>query len=199
VGSPSGRDPRRVAGRLTILVALRLRRQPAQSAFRQIISGAWQAVARRADSPLDASRAIPLCLLLFHRCPRGGWRATRPKASGPSRSALTALPAGFGGALAILGEVARIVLCTAAAVAVLAALAPGLGRALAVIGEIAGTVLPTDVTGARRLLTVFGEIAWVPGMPLFGHSKYSSLDCSDGLARLAFNGAGRLRLSSRFP
>jgi hypothetical protein len=92
-----------------------------------------------------------------------------------------ALAAGFCCALAVLSEVARIVLGTATTVAVLAALAPGLDRACAVFGKIPSTVLSADATGVRRLLTVFGEIASIAGMLLFGHShRRNPLWCGTG-------------------
>ena len=53
------------------------------------------------------------------------------------RSALAALATGFGRLLTILGEVARIVLCAAAAVAVLTALAAGFGCSFPIIREVA--------------------------------------------------------------
>jgi hypothetical protein len=90
-----------------------------------------------------------------------------------SQSVLATLPAGLGRTLAILGEVARIVLRTAAAVAVLPALAPGFGRALAVIGEVAGAVLPTDMARAGSLFAIFREVARIAGMSLFGHHSFS--------------------------
>ncbi len=85
-------------------------------------------------------------------------------------SALTALSACFHSALAVLGKIARIVLGTAATMAMLAAPAPSFGRASAVVGEIPGAVESPDVTGAGCLLTVFGEIASIAGMWPSGHS-----------------------------
>jgi hypothetical protein len=89
------------------------------------------------------------------------------------RSALAAFATGLRHPLTILGEVARIVLGTAAATAVLAALSAGCGGPFAVIRKVAGAVLPAETTGARRLFAVFREVPWVSGMPLFGHGSPS--------------------------
>jgi len=82
---------------------------------------------------------------------------------------LASLPAGLSRALTVLGEVARVMLRTAATVAVLATLAPGLGRALAIVGEIAGAVLSTDMARAGSLFAVFCEVARIAGMSLVCH------------------------------
>jgi hypothetical protein len=75
-----------------------------------------------------------------------------------------ALPASFGGTLAIIGEIAGIVAGAAAAMAVLAAAPSGFHRLFAIIGEVAG------VAGAsapsRRLRRRFT----VPGMLIFDSS-----------------------------
>jgi len=99
----------------------------------------------------------------------------RPAEAGRSfrKSVLATLPAGLGCTLAILGEVARIVLRSAAAVAMLAALAPGFSRALTVIGEVAGAVLSTDMARAGSLFAIFSEVARIAGMSLIGHHSLS--------------------------
>jgi len=80
-----------------------------------------------------------------------------------------ALAACFGCLLAILGEVARIVPGTAAAMAALAALAAGFRSAFAIIGEVARTVLSADMTGARGFFPIFREVAWVASVSFFSH------------------------------
>jgi hypothetical protein len=57
-------------------------------------------------------------------------------------------------------------------------------------------VLSADVAGARRLLTVLGEIARITGMSLFRH-KVLRVEYCDGLARPPFNESGAVRLSSQ--
>jgi hypothetical protein len=90
-----------------------------------------------------------------------------------NRSMLAAFAAGLRGTFAILREVARIVLGTAAAVAVFTAFAPGFGGALAVIGKIARTVLPADLTGARCLFAILSEVSRVPCVSLISHRNCS--------------------------
>jgi hypothetical protein len=124
----------------------------------------------------------------FHRAgaqrsgpPSLGWTARlndqpKPIRYGSVLTAVTLLPtlaAGLRRASAILREVAGIVRGTATAVAVLTALASGFRCTLPVVGEIARAVLPTNVTGARCPIAIFREVAWIPRMSLFGHSKRS--------------------------
>jgi len=72
---------------------------------------------------------------------------------------LTAFAAGIRGPLAILREVARIMLSTAAAMAVLTALASGFRCPFAVVGEIARAVLSAGLAGTRCLFAILSEIA----------------------------------------
>jgi hypothetical protein len=84
---------------------------------------------------------------------------------------LTALPTGFGCALTILREVARIVPGAAAAAAVLTAFAAGFSCPFPIVREIARAVLPADMSGARCLLAVFRKVPRISSMPLFGHGQ----------------------------
>jgi hypothetical protein len=127
----------RVWRRVTILITLRVGGQAAERALGQVVALAGQAVAGGIYPALDAPTARLAGIVLGHlhtsparRGPPG------PNPGGPLRLPLTALAACLRCTLAILSEVARIILCATAAVALFAALAPGLCRTLAVVGEI---------------------------------------------------------------
>jgi hypothetical protein len=78
------------------------------------------------------------------------------------RSALTALPAGLGGALAIVREVPAAVLATGVlAIRVLSTRAAGLRGPLTVIGEVTAAALTAFAPGFGRFLAVFGEVSGV--------------------------------------
>jgi hypothetical protein len=109
---------------------------------------------------------------------------------------LTALATRFGGSLAILRKISRVVLRTATAMTVLATFAASLCRPLAVLGKIARAALPTNMTGAGRLLPVFGKIARITGMMLFRHRIPPS--SITGRARRSWNDRAAAWLSSRF-
>jgi hypothetical protein len=99
------------------------------------------------------------------------------------RLALATFAASLGGSLAILGEVALVMLGTT--VALFAALASGLGCARGIIREIAAALLPASVAGARRLFAILGEVARVAGVSLVSHVEASSLPfmvVCDGIA-----------------
>jgi hypothetical protein len=94
--------------------------------------------------------------------------ALRVAAAGPAVAGLTTFLPGGGGFLVIVREIAGLMLGAAfvrvgmaAAMARLATLAAGFGGAFAVVGKIPGTMLATDLSGARGLLTIFGEVSWV--------------------------------------
>jgi hypothetical protein len=97
---------------------------------------------------------------------------------------LTALAAGVSRPLAILGEVAlgpaavalaaaaalTAAVALAAAVALFATLAACLGCPRRIVREIPAALLPAGMAGARGLLAILGEIAWVACMSLVSHS-----------------------------
>jgi flagellar motor component MotA len=83
-----------------------------------------------------------------------------------------ALAAGFGGTLAVIGEVALALPRAAAAVAVFATLAARFGGAFAIVGEVAGVMLRAAAAAAMlaalaprfgRALTIIGEITGIIG------------------------------------
>ena len=100
----------------------------------------------------------------------------------PAVTAVAMLPAfaaGFRGLLAVLGEIARIVLRTTAAMAVLSALAAGFGCLFAILREVARIMFRTTAAVAmltalapslRGLLAVLGEIARVAAVLTLCHS-----------------------------
>jgi hypothetical protein len=127
---------------------LRIHRHATKRPLRQIVAFAGQTIPRVADALFDTPRSTRrrngLSLVAAHHHmlqkkdgPPNLAERPAPKTHSLDGSVLAALAAGFRGTFAILREVARIVLGTAATMTVLSALAAGFRGALAVVGKIA--------------------------------------------------------------
>jgi len=91
----------------------------------------------------------------------------------PLRLVLATLAASICGPLAVLREIAGVVRRTATPVVLLATLSAGFRCTFWIVDKIATALLPPNMAGARCLLAIFSEIAWVSCMTLFRHRATS--------------------------
>jgi hypothetical protein len=103
-------------------------------------------------------------------------------------SMLAALATGSRSLFTVFGEIARVMfgpfaagtaalgaVLAGATVAGLTALAAGFGSPFAIIGEVAGAVPAADMTGARSLIAILGEVPGITGTTFFCHGVSSFL------------------------